>query len=71
MMWERNLGTLKSILCGTISLNFHSVPNHHSPSKTTSQTTGGKHRERTLDRKMGDDQIERGEKKERGEEVGN
>ena len=44
--------------------------NHHTPSKTTSQTTGGKQGERRLDRKMGDNQIERREKKETREEVG-
>ena len=36
----------------------------------TSQTTGGKQGERRLDRKMGDNQIERREKKETGEEDG-
>ncbi len=44
--------------------------NHHTPSKTLSQTTGGKQGDRILDRKMGDNQIERREKKEPGDEVG-
>ena len=43
--------------------------NHHTPSKTTSQTTGGKQGERRLDRKMGDYKIQRREKKETEDEV--
>ena len=43
---------------------------HHTPSKTTSQTTGSKQGEMRLIRNLGDNQIERREKKERGEEVG-
>ncbi len=44
--------------------------NYHTPSKTSSQTTGDKQEKRRLDRKIGDNQIERREKKERGEEIG-